>query len=283
MTRRHPRVEKALFQLTFDVPSPRRLRRLYAHLSGCPSCRAYYDRSLQLGAALRHDSAAREEREQLERVGRALGLAPVSRPRPMWRLVGAPALVTACVLAVLFASDAIFGSRLDGLREKGLWPGAIRGAHLHAYCVTQDPARPAVRELRPPAPWSFAPPDNRCAVADRLGFRLTTGTKAPAYAFVFGLDERLVPLWYNPLPREGASFHVTSSAGEQMLPGAVLLDRNHRPGALNIFALYSKRPLTWTEVGSAVDAARGRGESLASFSVRIDDVISQERLVIELE
>ena len=130
MSDRHPALDALLDgRLTGD-----QRRAAYAHLDGCATCRAEYERLVLAGRALAGDDLDRPsvaEREAMLRSVLAEVAPPPSRPRVLW--FGLPAVaVAAAALVLLWPRDA-------GFVEKGR-PGQT-SATARAFCVEPGQTR----------------------------------------------------------------------------------------------------------------------------------------------
>ncbi len=258
-----PAVRADIDTLFVGELSKERWRRVSEHLRSCEECRSYYDRVMLLSQAL-DGSQPLLDAKQVALVESEL-LDEVAPRRGRWGRAGwaATALVAAGAAAAMLL-PAVFHEPEFRVRGGG---GAGAEASLRVVCVAAEVSGSRVRAAFPPVAGHAETP---CRQADvmQIAYAIHPGAEERLrYVFVFGLDERLEPLWYFPHPSEGASLAVATSGGESeaLLPGGIQLDVNHRPGPLRVLALFSQRPLALTEVEAAVAAKRAEGTSLDSI------------------
>lgn len=302
-------IHRLIDEVVLDELRDSRWERLRAHLGGCPACRARYNKAVRATRMLAGGPAAVDtpSPQELARIGRAvLGPEPkggFSRllewfsPVQRWSagLVAAAAVIALVPLvgkltAQKHAADPEFqprGGQHTGKPVNLYHNGQPeRPASLRAFCLDGDKVQP-LDPLMPPgaaALKAFAP---KCAVTSQLKLAVSNPGKFQR-VFLVGVDAARDLKWYAPRPPEAES--VVAPQPKEGEPGAVpigasiRLGVNHDAGALRIFALFSDKPVTTTEVEAAVAELGKRGGRVADIEalplVRPDVV--QRSLLVEL-
>jgi len=305
-------------KLLLKEPSPRQLRRLHAHLAGCPACQHRYNKIVLASRLFEGGPQALTvpSEGEIRRVGqevmRRVRLVPDAEParRQAWRpsVVSWVAAVATCgvVLAIALpltmkhtrlpaasprgggfnenaASGGAGGVLEDDFRPRGSQEptGAATGRSkvgVRAFCIARIAGLPQVMGL---APTSDGRPSS-CKIDDVIKFAYTNRSRLP-HLFLFGVDEKYAIKWYEPHPPERRSVPVKSDVSDEPLPRAVHLAVNHRAGQLRIFAVFTPRPLATDQVEAAVSLAQKRGTPLSRLDALPVQGSVQQSLLIRLE
>jgi hypothetical protein len=272
----------------------RKMRRLRAHLQGCPACQHRYNKIVLASRLFEGGPEALtvpSEGELLrvgEEVMRRVRLVPDARPArgAAVRWVAAVAtcgVVLAIALPLVLrqerpllppfraASENTAGAGpahrgLDELRFQARGASGPATAQavgerigLRAFCIQRIAGLPQVSGL---VPAEGAVPS--CRTADVIKFAYTNHAQL-GYLFLVGVDDKYAIKWYEPHPPERRSVKVKSGASDEPLARAVRLAVNHRPGQLRVFALFSARPIGAEQIEQAVAQARKRRTPLATL------------------
>jgi hypothetical protein len=225
---------------------------LRTHVRGCDACRERYNRAT-LAERMLHGGAAAIDRPsplELERIGSAVlgGAAKASqsgwrsafawlRPSARW-VTGAALLTGAAVLLPLVlrspgAGPSVRETTPDTLQPRG---GATqdRAAALRAFCVTDHTVE-------------LSSADDRCPATGALQLVVGNGGRFAKIA-LFGVAEGGAIEWYRS---------SDAPLGPEVPFGAPIPLAHHRPGRLQLYALFSDTPLSTPELEAAV--RRGAG------------------------
>jgi len=225
-----------------------------------------------------HFDSDRIEALILHRVRAAGEVRASSRPRLLRRL----AFALPIALAMLLILPWLAQDR-DGRPEIPAHLFAPRGGeapyldHLFLFCFTAGAQGGSVARIDRPAELQDL---GSCPLDGELQFALTKLSDDKRYLYVAGLDEAGRRLWYYPEPGQGGSSALPSRAVKQVFGDSILLQVNHQPGRIRIFALFSAQPVTDAEVEEALEEAR-RAPALLSLSPLRDDVF-QEGFAFEM-
>jgi hypothetical protein len=85
---------------------------------------------------------------------------------------------------------------------------------------------------------------------DSIRLRYRNTNPELTHIFVFAMQDRGDVLWYVPLASEGKSAKI--KVGKETLFD-IELGTSHRPGALRVFAIFSRQPLALDKVKQAVE------------------------------
>jgi hypothetical protein len=97
---------------------------------------------------------------------------------------------------------------------------------------------------------------------ETVQFRYLSTDPGLRYLYLFGLDARLDPLDYFPRPGADRSIPVPPSDRMRTVERSIRLATRHLPGALQVYALFSARPLERREVHRRIADLRARGGGL---------------------
>lgn len=202
-------------------------RELRAHLTGCTSCSAYYERHMLL-ARLDPSAASLETR-----LARGLGLST----RRRWPIVLVPLVATATAV-LLF----VLGPRAQ---TEEFTP---RGGTLEE--------RASISVYRLPAGGAPILATETVAPDDELAFTYTN-PRGWSHLVVFGVDEHQHVYWFHPLWTDAkenpTAITVETSAIPRELPSAIAHDLDGR--TLEVHAIFTDRPISVREVEAAASTA----------------------------
>lgn len=268
----HERYIKLIDEILVGELATESWSELRAHLSGCASCRARYDR-VALAERMLHggpEALARPSAAALERIGAAVldGVAPA---RPAWQRAlqwfaptqrWAVGLAAAAAVAVLV--PFLLRSPNSGFQARG---GAHveRSAGVRAFCIGAEGVTP------------------RCARSTQLRLTVSNGGKFQRL-FLVGVDDEWNIKWYAPRPPEQESIVAPEGVDREAAP-AVRLGVNHDVGKVRIYALFSDSPLTSPEVEAAAERlheAGTRPSERETLPLLRTDVV-QKSVVLEVE
>jgi hypothetical protein len=269
----HDRYIKIIDEMLVGDMEPAMWDELHAHLAGCTSCRARYDR-VAMAERMLHggpraiDTPSSSTLKRLEAVVLS-SATPASAwqralrwfaPTQRWA-VGVAAVAAAVVLIPFLArspkSAGEFQVRGPATQE--------RTAGLRAFCIGDEGVTP------------------RCARTTQLRLTVSNAGKF-ARVFVIGFDDEFNPKWYAPRPPEQQSVAAPDGVDQQIGP-AVKLGVNHDPGKVRIYALFSDAPVSAQEIEAAADRLREQGRKpsqIESLPLLRTDVI-QKSLVLDVE
>lgn len=201
------------------------------HLVACAHCHGRVER-LRADGARRLAAAPREA--MFERVGAEARRRSGSQ-RAWWRTRWLVPAAAGCAAVLVLLGVAFFGpdgKDAPGVRTKG-------SVAIDLYLMRARQVRPAT-------------PADRFQAGDRIQFVYS----APRHRFVFlvSLDDsgRVTNFNHQATPR---SVPIEPGVG-LVLEGSIILDET--PHAERIFAVFSERPLDWTEVAAAARRAWDR-------------------------
>jgi hypothetical protein len=243
-----PRSYPALVDRLFIGDLPRRQRRgLRRHLALCRSCRAYYDKLALLSRAF---------------VPGGMGLdTPDPDESPLRRF---SLLAAAFAAAGLLALVALVALRA---RSEGREPAAAAVEGFRLYCLSAPP-RPEVRAAARGGPFD-RPPTVRCALGESIQFAYSRSAPGPRHLLVIGRDAGGHPLSYTPGPGAPPSFSLAAGAVDEPLAATTRVALHHRPGTVDVLALFSDRPIAPAKVESALAEGLDRAAALADNVERI--------------
>jgi hypothetical protein len=301
-----PKYQRLVDEVIIGDLAGEKWERLRKHLQGCERCRARYNKLVLAERMLAGGpkAAGMPSPAELNRIARAVlppERAPAWQRLLQWftapRAVAATGLVA--VAAGLLIIPALRGMPDDWhkgtvkdpdtfqprggkgpveLFSKNLDGKPVeRHAGLRAFCLTAE----RVQALDPKG---VTPP--RCdraaqlklAVSNPGGFR---------NVFLVGMDAEHDLKWYAPRPPETQSVSAPPGGESADVPvgASVRLAVNHRAGPVRIFALFSDKPISSTEVEAATaDLAKQhvKAESAESLPLKRDDVL-QRSLLIDIQ
>ena len=211
---------------------PREERTLRAHLTGCQTCAARYERYLAL-APLDPRAASAQSRLAV-----GLGLQRRHAPRAV------PVLTAAAVCALLAATVLLRPSSRGGARY------APRGGDASRLFIYRVPAGEAP-----------TPVDHRISSHDELAFAYENGT-GRRRLLVFAVDEHRHVYWYHPAWDDPAAdpvaIAISTAAGVHELPEAI--GHAYDGSELMLYALFTDEALSVRTVEQWI-AAAGPGEA----------------------
>jgi hypothetical protein len=205
-----------------------------AHLPGCASCRARYDRHLLCGRLLRDGRPAKQ------RLARGLGLRvePARPVRARWTAAALVAAVAAIALLVI-GGRSVDPSGRDLAVRGG--PGAAPPPVLLVYRMVAGAAPVLV--------------EHRLSRGDELAFAYAN-PGAKKYLWIFAVDEHRHVYWYYPAWPAGTPapgpFPARPGPGPHELPEAVrhMFDG----GRIDLHALVADEPLAVIDIEARIAA-----------------------------
>jgi hypothetical protein len=233
-------------RLFLDTLSRRGWRKLRAHLGGCESCRAYYDRVVLLQRAMspNHDLIGGVRLQRMaDDLDELIGVTPA--PRRWW----AWATGAAAAAAMLFFVGATRGSNGTFVARGGGAP--VRAEGLRAFCLDITARAPRVTASVAAQPAGGARLD--CPTGGALQFAYTLGDGRPRYLSIVGVDGAGKITNYVPLEPGSPSLVVAAGAVDQPLAQSLRLQSLHRPGSVRVRAFFSDAPLTSPAEGPGID------------------------------
>lgn len=234
--------------------SGRRWRSVREHLYACRSCQAYYNQVLTLHRKVHRETAPLSQ-EQLLLIGEEIVQRTAARSRNQPRValhlkhIGIGLAVAA--VAVVAGPWLLQQGSDSQFQARGFETSA--GVGVRAFCIV--PSQSGDGRIRAAFPAqdtpndSLAGPSPACRIDDVVQFAYSNSASDAGptfeYLFLFGVDERLEPLWYYPHPQEAQSVPIATGrdAVNVPLPGGVRLGVNHRPGIVRVYGLFTKEPL----------------------------------------
>jgi hypothetical protein len=194
---------------------------LRTHLVACPDCRDYYDRHAQL---------AQVDPQSLpvqERLGAALGFAPIPARRPWGRWVWVLTPVAATALVVLAVRWRPAADPANEFTARG---ARVEPA-LFAYRVSHGRPSPLTARMAP---------------GDELAFAYENPTQYQRL-MVAAVDEQGSVFWYHPDPEVSArAVPIAQEPGRHELP--VAIRHEYRGHSLRIFGIFSNQSLSVADV-----------------------------------
>ncbi|MDB4970991.1 MAG: hypothetical protein JWN44_6680 [Myxococcales bacterium] len=271
----HERYIKLIDEMIVGDVAPGDWQELRAHLGGCTSCRARYDR-VALAERMLHGgpaALAKPSPSSFDRIGAAI-LDGAAAPTPAWQralhwlapkqrwAVGVAAVAAAAVLIPFLARSP---SRPGGeFQVRGAGSGE-RTAGLRAFCIGDNGVTP------------------KCARATQLRLTLSNSGKFQR-VFVVGFDDDWSPKWYAPRPPELQSVAAPDGVDVPVGP-AVKLGVNHEPGKVRIYALFSDAPVSAPEIEAAAERMRQQDKHPSGIEVlpllRTD--VLQKSVLVDVE
>jgi hypothetical protein len=248
---------------------------LRAHLQGCTSCRARYDR-VALAERMLHGgpaALAKPSPTSLDRIGAAVLDGAIARPQAWQRALKwlaptqrwAVGLAATAAVAVLIPFLARSPSPPSGEFQVRGAASHERTAGLRAFCIGADGVT------------------NKCARAAQLRLTVSNSGKFQR-VFLVGFDDDWSPKWYAPRPPEMQSVAAPDGVDAPVGP-AVKLGVNHDPGKVRVYALFSDTPVTAPEIEAAAERMRQqdrRPSGIEALPLLRTDVV-QKSVVVDVE
>ncbi len=301
-----PKYQRLVDEVIVSELPAEKWERLRKHLQVCARCRARYNKLVLAERMLSGGpkAAGTPSTAEFDRIARAV-LPPSSQP--VWqrllqwftapRAVAATTGLVAAAAALLIIPTLRNGAapsapspefqprggrgpvELFAKNVDGTTAAAARTAGLRAFCLQQE----RVQALDPKG---VVPP--RCDRAAQLKLAISNPGNFRR-VFLVGMDGEHDVKWYAPRPPETESVAAPSapSGAEQVdvpVGASVRLAVNHRPGPMRIFALFSDRPVSSTEVETAVKDLSSKNvkpTEAESLPLKREDVL-QRSLLIDL-
>jgi hypothetical protein len=218
---------------------------LRAHLTGCASCRAYYDRHLVLAEI--DPAAPRDDR----RMAAALGLESGRRRLRWWSF--------SPVLALAGAAALLLVARAGGVRQFSPRGGGAGSPAFYAYRVVGQEVRPLGEEMD---------------ASDELAFAYQNPTGFRGLAVV-AVDEDGGVTWYHPdVSRSDRALPIVAGAERVELPEAIV--HPLRSGLVRILGIFTGDTLAVRQIDRLLDRtgceglrARLPGSACLELRVRV--------------
>jgi hypothetical protein len=263
----HPhraRMQRLLERELLGELAPRHRERLHEHLRSNERARAEYDHVIEAFRVLENRDVARAELDMVER----------------WLFDGTPSWVetprrtgmldrvwTIAAVTLAAAAAAVLALRMQ-IAEPEEYMGVRQGSSLgsglaiEALCGHASEASASLQ----PARISGCPRSGTLAFAYRVSPSVaTTGTLA-----LFGIDGAGNVAYYTPTPVDDTPIRVEIGRWHP-LPMSVVLDVNHAPGLLRLYAVVTPEPLTIEDIDevAAVLGSRDGGPVRAPWTARV--------------
>lgn len=256
-----------------------RMAKLRGHLSGCESCRTYYDRLANLDTEM--FELARSERSDSDALThrRLEGLAneffanydesAPQQTRLVWA-TGLTASLAALLLAVWVGSLALDPTPEPTTLARGM-PAANDRESRVALRVFTMTDRGRIRELR----------DTPTLAADApLKVTYSNLDAAIGHLVVCSIDDTGQTGWL--FPRDDDTLSVARDVIEELVAGEVRLGDMHAGSEVRLFALFSDEPIGRSRIETALRALSQRPAPTATQRLDIPDVL-QDGLLLQVE
>jgi hypothetical protein len=163
-------------------------------------------------------------------------------------------LALAAVLVLAVAATALWIGRGDlshGSSGADGGPVADLPRTLRALCLVANAIGvPEVVDL--PRARTAADATEGCSVDGILKLLVTTPAPEPRFLVVIGMTEAGEVRYYSPGPGEDQISTVPGGAADQPIGPGIRLKVSHTPGALRLYGLFSRRPLSMMDVEKAL-------------------------------
>jgi len=228
---------------------------LRGHLASCGSCRSRYDERVAMlrvaSGSGEHEPLGLESRLLMEETFSRMGKESPEREGG-WDFLRAAHWVlgsaTALLLVVLAAQPLLYDGR-ERTRPVSDHEFLSRGsdAVLPAVGIGLSGIDPEGRE------YEVVESDGAC-LQDALRFYVTARKQGYVHYFLFGIQDNERILWYFPLPEEGNSYQIPATRTvAHMVPYELELQERHAAGSLTVYGVFSKQPLSFTDVAARVE------------------------------
>jgi hypothetical protein len=181
------------------------------------------------------------------------GATPVaSKDQRFWIRLGSIVAGAAAIFAVVIQSPSGLDSS-NSTPQSNLADGAPQGEYLGSRGVDrkEQPAGLGISGVPVAGGLTYEIVASQ-GVSQKDSMRLHYRNTNPelTHLFVFAMQDRGDVRWYVPLPSEGKSARI--KVGKEALFDIELSD-SHRPGALRVFAIFSRQPLAFDKVKQTVE------------------------------